>query len=370
MSFYIRAPKGRTQWYLWETIYKDGKRTRKAVPEGAYSGFGINPKMTVDEAKSRVSRLNKEKSLEKQSLSKAARNERKIEFLKSVYLPDHLNEKFLNHLKENLFTSEKNFEKLLIHWQTAQKIIHSLKVLPVEYWSSRKQIYRWIVDNKTSLSYGKKLIRMINEWGAFVCDEQGQDYKPVPNPRGYEANMIADAHHDVRGRRGISAPLTPELLEKMKDAIKELPGQYEWLYVSLWFGLRPTEVDHLTDAKHFKISYDAKLRIDVLEVYQPKLKAVAKEQRWKYIPVFLDEQKIALDYIKAGILKRPLAKTIQKYSNVPDLTLYGGRKAFTDLMLSLNQKLEDIAMWLGHKDIHTTWRHYKQKNTVTFTKAS
>jgi integrase len=48
-------------------------------------------------------------------------------------------------------------------------------------------------------------------------------------------------------------------------------------------------------------------------------------------------------------------------------TLYGGRKGFVDLMLSLGQNLENVSIWLGHKDISTTWEHYKDRDTLSFT---
>ncbi len=65
MSYFLRAPKGRTKWYLWETIYKDGKRERKAVPTELYPVLGINPDYSTEEARIRVKQLNKEKSVER-----------------------------------------------------------------------------------------------------------------------------------------------------------------------------------------------------------------------------------------------------------------------------------------------------------------
>jgi integrase len=48
-------------------------------------------------------------------------------------------------------------------------------------------------------------------------------------------------------------------------------------------------------------------------------------------------------------------------------TCYSGRKGFTDLMQSNGQKLEDISLWLGHRSIEMTWKHYKDKKAIQFT---
>jgi hypothetical protein len=41
--------------------------------------------------------------------------------------------------------------------------------------------------------------------------------------------------------------------------------------------------------------------------------------------------------------------------------LYGGRKGFTDLMLSKGNTIENISIWMGHSTLDRTWRSYKQK---------
>lgn len=43
------------------------------------------------------------------------------------------------------------------------------------------------------------------------------------------------------------------------------------------------------------------------------------------------------------------------------VTLYAERKGFSDLMLSKNQTLENISIWMGHSTIQRTWTSYKQR---------
>jgi len=49
-----------------------------------------------------------------------------------------------------------------------------------------------------------------------------------------------------------------------------------------------------------------------------------------------------------------------------DIDLYGGRKGFTDLMLSRGNTIENISIWMGHSTLDRTWRSYKQKQNFTF----
>lgn len=191
----------------------------------------------------------------------------------------------------------------------------------------------------------------------------------MPAPRGNQLSAIADAQQTKTGKdtdlgvRTESLPLTPEKLQKAKD--KLLPDQFNWLFLSIWLGLRPEEVDMLAQPKKFKVEKNSKMKVTVLFVYQSKLQSISESKRWKAIPLFREEQKKCLKIIESKAFKRPLNKTVRKHVG-RGITLYGGRKGFVDLMLSLGQRLENISMWLGHKDISTTWQHYKDKNVVNF----
>lgn len=77
---------------------------------------------------------------------------------------------------------------------------------------------------------------------------------------------------------------------------------------------------------------------------------------------------MALGFIENSKLQRPCLKTLKKYLKDQKISLYGGRKGFTDLMLSYGQKIEDISVWMGHTSIEVTWRYYKNKLKVSFTK--
>jgi hypothetical protein len=120
--------------------------------------------------------------------------------------------------------------------------------------------------------------------------------------------------------------------------------------LSIWLGLRPEEIDSLHDKSKFKIEFLKDKKISVIKVYQSKLQSISRDRRWKLIPLIFPEQTKCLEIIESGEFKRPLHKTVRKYCG-QGITLYGGRKGFVDLMLSLEQKLEDIS---------TTWQSYKK----------
>jgi hypothetical protein len=153
----------------------------------------------------------------------------------------------------------------------------------------------------------------LNQFGEFVCEHQGQFFKPIPKMTGHEANQIREAYHESKTFRGESKILTPQKLEKIKDQLK--PEQYRWLYISVWAGLRPKEIDLLqnsSDAERYKVTSTMveKRNVPVLEVYQSKLASVHRDHRWKYIPLFLKEQQKILTYLEQN-LKRPLNKTLK-----------------------------------------------------------
>jgi hypothetical protein len=76
--------------------------------------------------------------------------------------------------------------------------------------------------------------------------------------------------------------------------------------------------------------------------------------------VLFSDQMRALQMLKSEEFRRPLLKTMRsKFGE--GVSLYGGRKGFPDLMLSLEQKIENISVWMGHSTIDRTWRSYKDK---------
>lgn len=368
MSFYVRN-SGKSGWTVVKQSYEDKKRRQKAVPKEAYSVLGLRKSMTIDEARERCRRLNKEKSNEKWSAVRAANKLKELQLIESIHIPKDLAEEFQDWLIENHSINSKGRMKVLSHWKQVQKLLKTVQILPDQYYSKRRRIFRYFAKNQFSLDYSRKVIRILNQFGEFVCEYQGQFFKPVPKMTVHQANEIRDSYFASKTYQGESEILTPQILEKIKDNLKT--EQYRWLYISVWTGLRPREIDLLKQGpskeKYFILNQMINDKMTpVLKVYQSKLVSVQREKRWKYIPLFHEKQRVILDYLNSE-LKRPLNKTLKKLTKM-QITCYGGRKGFASLMLDEGQDLEDISAWLGHSSIEMTWKVYRNKKRVNFKK--
>lgn len=362
-SFYIRN-SGRDRWVASIQIYENGKRTQRAFTEEEYRVHGLNKKWTREEAKAEIKKLNLANKVETLKKSKAAQRVSIQKIESSIYLDETKALKYQEYLIENILNNDLDRVKknrILFHWRTAQKIINKVQLLPEQYFRNSGKFINEFVKNEFSLDYSLKLLKVINGYGEFCAEYKDTFFKPI-RFNNTQFQNVRDAYMSSSDYRGPSAILTHELLKQKKLELKE--SQYKWLFVSVWFGLRPSEIDSCTDKKfHFKIELDKKHKKKVLSIYQSKLRSVSQEKRWKFIPILFKEQEIALNYLNES-LERPLNKKLKKIFG-PNVRCYSGRKGFTDLMLEKGRKIEEISSWLGHSTIDTTWKFYKDKTKVT-----
>lgn len=367
-SYYIRVRK--TGWYVWHQEWQEGKRTQEKVADIACRTLGFQPEWSVDQAKAHAAQLNREQSDIRDKIRKAGKRLTSLRSTDKTLFPPERVEEFQQVLENENFGSSKHLSKQRSQFLFVQRMCNELRIQPIEYRENQRLIYKHFIKMKVSANYASVLISMLNRWGKFVSRKSGTFFEPVDTPKGRERSAIAEAQLTKRGKdtdlgvRTESQPLTPEILERSRNKLSH--ENFNWLKLAVWFGLRPEEVDSLADSKRTKIEFLLKKNVHVLKVYQSKLQSIAADKRWKTIPVVFEEQKVCLEIIKRGNFKRPIYKTMRKHIG-GGVSLYGGRKAFTDLMLERGQKLEDISLWLGHKDISTTWQHYKNKDIVSFT---
>jgi len=371
-SYYIRVREA--GWYLWYQTWNQGQREQTKVQELAYRELGFDKfRMSPEEAKARCKQINRERSLIRDKIRRSANRIVSITTTNEILFPQSELKEFQEILTEENFGTDQYLKNLHYQFNYIQKMCTELRIQPSEYKKSSKKIFKYFMSQKTSLSYSCKLVNFLNRWGIFKSRKSGTFYELVPVPRGNEKSAIVDAQETKRGvntEKGVrtaSLPIVPSELYLAGEKLKI--EHYNWLFMTVWLGLRPEEVDSLQDTKYFKIEKSTQHKISIIHVYQNKLKGIATEKRWKKIPLIFKEQIECLKIIESGRFERPLHKTVRNHLG-QGKTLYGGRKAFTDLMLSKNQKLEDISLWLGHKDISMTWEHYKNKNQITFTETS
>jgi integrase len=353
--------KGRKQWRVIHETYENGKRVQKQVPRDALQGFGFNPTSTIDDARQRAKLLNQSNKLERSKEVEQSRRAARISLVDSVYLPQDLANQFAENLDQESFGGEGHKLRLQSHWKYVQDMITELEIHPKDFYRNSNKVYRYLIEDEVSIDYASKLIRVLNLWGLFVAEQLQEFFRPVALPRGLVRERIADTHN-ATGVRKASAPLTPELLERAMSDLTVV-GNYEWLYVSVWLGLRPEEIDKLSDRTTWNISIIK--GVAVVAIYQSKLVKVPKKQRWKLIPILTKQQERAIEFIESGVLKRPLYRTMATVFG-DGVTLYGGRKGFVRLMKNYGQNVNNISQWLGHKSVNRTKFSYEEFDDVRF----
>lgn len=377
MGYFIRAlpwKKSSPQWKVQFISYKKedikdstANKPKKEwdVDKQRWRSLGFHLLMTLDEAKVRARQLNAQRFLKEQ--------EKRIQQRK---LEDEQNAKRYDGVLPEEFVAE--FEKRFVRvrdsettkgirqksrsysiWKAAQKVIFELQIDPSDWLYSTHEIYDHFHKKQLSLRYIYSILKFINLWGFFISKKLSRPFHPIPAPRGYERQRLIEAFYE-KDRRKVSVP-SKEISPEKLDAVRERLNQpnFNWIFLSVWLGLRPQEVDNLKDETMWRIEIVGTART-ILWVFQTKIVALPAEDRWKPIPIIFEQQEFALRIVESGAFKRPLTKTIRKHFG-QGTTLYGGRKGFTDLMLSKGQFLENISVWMGHSTLDRTWRSYKRR---------
>jgi integrase len=360
MAFTVYKSKKKDGWRLVQRGYINGKRIAKVIPREVYHTIGFRLDMSIEEARDRAKQLTNVELIQARSDSEIIRKLEHSKLVDSVFLPKTQVLAFERHLDSITMGMANRLKTTLHQWATVQKIIVELQIDPKDFYDNRHRVFRFLISKQFSLDYSSKLIRLLNLWGHFFARHTNTFFQPIPKPNMNEAQRFIDAREGKTGVRRESASLNEIDLKNSRSTFDNngLTLQWNWLFVALWFGLRPSEVDNLKSNKFWRI--DKIEETDVLMVYQTKLTGVPKDKRWKPIPIYFDEQKQAIDLILTGEFKRPTAKTVAKYLGEGHNN-YSPRKGFTDLMLGRGFSLEDISAFLGHSSIDTTWKHYKNK---------
>lgn len=351
-------------WGVLEEIWVDGKRTQKTVPKAVYLALGLDPTLSITDARKRIKQINAEKKLDSYRAVEAARRVAKIGFYEDTFFPQEIVDAFTEKVRIDTAGSDAHLLRLYSHFKFIQEMIMTLKLLPKEYADQAGYFYKYMIDKRISVDYSKKLIQMLNMWGRFISKKQVSFFEEVPMPPRKMRVAIAKAQRGKSGVRTESERLTLEMLKTLCSKLPEAQGN--WLHCSFWLGLRPIEVDQLAALKNLEIMIGKGSGVKILAVDQTKIQGEESKESYKYIPILYPEQEVAIKLLAAKNLKRP---TVEKLREISGLTidLYCGRKSFVDLMQNLGQRPEDASIWMGHKDIKTTLAHYKDRANVPFT---
>lgn len=349
---------------LFEWIDK-GNRQTKSIPKDQWGDKGFRLNMTIEEAKARKDQLNaqeKIKRTEKERQKIVVRLETE-KLAQTAWFPPA----DLRDFEEKQGIPDK--PKRSSYWNKARTIIEEIGLSPEDWDEHSERFYRAFIRHEMSPAYVEKVRPMINAWGTFCARRYKLPFIELKHPPKGWAKQIAEAHYKKKRGRGNkeSAPLTPEMLQAASGKLKE--RHYRWLFLSVWFGLRPGEVELLKEPSSKTTWWTTTTRkgkriYKVLWVYQPKLFGLKPEKRVKRIPCILPEQDKALTFIGTEI-KAPSPKTLLKRFG-KDVGLYGGRKGFVKLMKSYGQTFENVSTWMGHTDVNRTYRDYYDKQDIDF----
>ncbi|MGZ3747595.1 MAG: hypothetical protein ACXWRE_09495, partial [Pseudobdellovibrionaceae bacterium] len=330
-----------------------------------WPSLGFHPMMTFHEARIRAKQLNSQITLKRQEEKiKLIRDEQTVfQNRHSSFLPEEFVSEFEHRFvkaRDILPEAKKRTrnKNRFTSWRAAQKIIVAVSIEPSQWFYHQTNFYDVFFNRQMSYSYILSVLSMINLWGHFITRKFGQPFNPVLRPRGYERQRVLEAYYQkTKKHREASKPIVPTQLNAAQSDLNN--PNFNWLFISVWFGLRPQEIDQLHDTHFWRIEILPTGR-KIFWVYQTKIVALPPEDRWKPIPIIFDEQHFALKIISDGNFRRPLCKTIRKHFGEGH-DCYAGRKGFVDLMLSKNQSLENISIWMGHATLNRTWRSYKNK---------
>lgn len=280
----FKTKRGLNAKILFES-HVGGVRRAKYIPRADWPSLGFELVRPGDEVgilrlKERVKQLNKQAEFvryEKRRLSIIDKVQQDHRFISGFY-PEHLIIDFENRLK--LRAGDSNPKEMII-WRRALWVLHEIKLSVGDWELSAPTFYQKFQEMGWSLSYVRGIIKMLNDWGKFYSRTTRELFVPLPYPRGRARVRIGDAEPSGMGNKA-SGPLTPALLESKKSQLSLV--NYNWLYLAVWLGLRPIEIDNLMDSGKWRL--DASAGTAVLWVYQSKLISVPKEKRWKPIPLF------------------------------------------------------------------------------------
>jgi len=377
MGYYVRFLPRKKKAPVWKVQFVSYKRSDRPgstsneerkrawdISKDRWRALGFSPVMTIEDARVRARQLNAQLKIKHQEERIREIQKKRVSF--QMRHEATLPEEFVAEFEErfvrprSVFSDEQKKrigQRRYTACYAAQKIIVQAGIEPTNWYFHPGVFYDLFYERKYSFGYVKNILAMMNLWGDFFTRKLAHPFAPLRPPRGYEKKRILEAYYQKKHRRQPSRSTTPEHLEMMKGHINQ--QNFNWLYISVWLGLRPQEIDNLKDDGMWKVEILPTGR-KVFWVFQTKIIALPPEDRWKPIPILFDEQNFALKMIEDKNFKRPLTKTIHKYIGEGHDT-YGGRKGFVDLMLSKNQALENISIWMGHTALNRTWRSYKNK---------
>lgn len=363
MSLFVRKSgiKG------WKLIHKSGDGKQRVISKSGmeFAELGFRQSMNLEEARAHCRPIQSEKKLaiqaERRGKIEARLKQTRVQA--SAWLPDNIVHEFEADVLPYKAHPEKPHE-----WALAKEIISSLNYPPSEWYFKPEPIFKPFELKGLGLDYIQRVLRLINIYGAYYSHKRKTSFYPIEMPSKNLKEKILRAFHSKGASRQVYA-LTNEALDAARPKLTN--KNYNWLYLTVWLGLRPREVDQLIKSntpKYWKIDTSDK-RFTIIRVFQRKLqeKGVEDAKCWKAIPLVEPEQEKCVEIIKSQEFKRPLLKTV--HTHISDkISLRSGRRYFRTLMRLRGYSDNITWRWMGHLNPKTSQEHYDLHDVVWYEK--
>lgn len=271
MGYYVRLIHGKKKSPNWKIQFvstkladrressraKNPKRTWD-IPKERWAVLGFHAAMSYEEAKARSKQINSQILLKQQEerLRVFEEKQKNFRLIHEAALCDEFvaefEERFIR--TRDVFPNTQRIQRTRqrqVTWRAAQKIIVAVGIEPTNWFYHPGQFYDLFYQKQYSVGYMRRVLGMINLWGHFICRKLAQPFLPIPAPRGYERSRLIEAYYKNNSpKRRPSEPITNEKLILVKDVLNQ--ANFYWLHLSVWFGLRPHEIDLLHDNKFWK----------------------------------------------------------------------------------------------------------------------
>ncbi len=324
----------------------DGKPTKRHIKQAEWNNLGFAISMSFNQAREVAKSLNADLKIAKQE---ERRNRLEIKryqdnLEKCAHLPD-------------IYVIE--FEKDIIagkgirndHWESAKRVIRSVNLKTKDWYFLSHNFYTHFEKLGYSIDYSNRIRRLLNEWGRFFSRKKNAFWQDIPAPRGKFANRIRESYEKKTNGGRYRARLSLDRLKENRTQLSK--PEYNWLLISVAFGLRPEEIN-----RSVKTTGKWGFKNNALYVYQYKLERIEPnaKRRWKKIDIKFPHQKDALKIIMSGDFRAPSRATLHKVFG-EKTTYYCGRKEFFPFMKK-HFDAYTVSCWLGHKSLETARRYY------------
>lgn len=252
-------------------------------------------------------------------------------------------------------------------WLLAKGILARIDKPPYE-WHWQPEIF-WETFQKKhwSLGYVRRIMRFVNEWGAYYCRRTGKPWTPVSKPMGGAKAKLQRAHFEKRAHKP-TTELTPDLIERAQVQLKG--PQWNGLRVQFWMGLRKEELTFLCEKppspETWHLSQDRR-GFQVFHLFQEKLLRKGIEPRlcWKAVPLVEPEQEELISVLESRAFAPVPLGLLQRELGVK-FTGRSARKGFSVEMEARGYTRELIDDWLGHIGSSTAARSYRNRRMAMY----